>query len=240
MTDTESKEVELKSCPIKSVYEKYKHYDNIFVDMDEHSGDYLKTIMSDFWRAIREFNTKRSQANNAHKCQVCDKEAITDQKENGWRCQDHALFGKDNSGHAGDCTVYSSMQNNHITDGICTCGYGHRQQTSESFAMDNMYSQERISEGLERKDNSGMVPRKEYLMCSTHQVGIMPNRLCGYCELERLSQQPPKERKVSLEEISKILICLHEVTGEVYLGNITGTSQSILSLLNATEERKGA
>ena len=59
---------------------------------------------------------------------------------------------------------------------------------------------------------------------------------CSKCD----EYQLPKERKVSLEEISKILICLHEVTGEVYLGNITGTSKSILSLLNATEERKGA
>lgn len=28
-----------------------------------------------------------------NKCQVCGKDAFTDQKENGWRCQNHALFG---------------------------------------------------------------------------------------------------------------------------------------------------
>jgi len=26
--------------------------------------------------------------------------------------------------HAGDCTIYSSLQNMKPTDGICTCGFG--------------------------------------------------------------------------------------------------------------------
>jgi hypothetical protein len=97
------------------------------------------------------------------------------------------------------------------------------------------------------KDNSGMVPRKEYLMCSTHQVGIMPNRLCGYCELERLSQQPQKERKVSLEELVELIKYELKVYNndkddsyKIMTTTIEHISQAILSLLNATEERKGA
>ena len=90
------------------------------------------------------------------------------------------------------------------------------------------------------KDNSGMVPRKEYLMCSTHQVGIMPNRLCGYCELERLSQQPPKERKVSLEEIKiiKSVLDYYNLTEDGFYTDVI--SEEIAKRLNATEERKGA
>ena len=103
-------------------------------------------------------------------------------------------------------------------------------------------------------DNSKYFINKVYKRMFGEEYSKWPNNDCGhnhpitlkgdsgYCggckqELGKFSQQPPKERKVSLEEISKILICLHEVTGEVYLGNITGTSQAILSLLNATEER---
>ena len=116
-----------------------------------------------------------------------------------------AKFGKDNSGHDGDCTVYSSMQNNHITDGICTCGYGHRQQTSESFAMDNMYSQERISEGLERKDNSGMdlsdeIAEQKNLIAVERLAGnIVKQELHKGIEMglrlaqSKLSQQPQKQ-----------------------------------------------
>ena len=175
-------------------------------------------------------------------------------------------FGKDNSGHAGDCTVYSSMQNNRITDGICTCGYGHRQQTSESFAMDNMYSQERISEGLERKDNSGITccscpidmpcdcgydhnlskkfsqqPPKEPCKHSliVKDTGYDLWVCCHNCDLDiDVSYPAPKEWKVSLEEIKESMKTHGGDKLEEWLLNIM--SESILSLLNATEERKGA
>ena len=163
------------------------------------------------------------ERNNPHKC-TCNRHpdsAVTATVKNEIpycpRCGGIVWpkFGKDNNGHDGDCTVYSSMQNNHITDGICTCGYGHRQQTSESFAMDNMYSQERISEGLERKDNN------EFGHSGDKTVSSYPED----------NQHPPKERKVSLEEIVNLMVD--------YRYNVADGAIAIQSLFNATEERKG-
>ena len=60
------------------------------------------------------------------------------------------------------------------------------------------------------------------------------------------SQQPPKERKVSLEEICKIIDSDLNMTVPIsewhHLKHPTGTiakAKAILNLLNATEERKG-
>ena len=50
----------------------------------------------------------------------------------------------------------------------------------------------------------GQPKPREYLMCSKHDVGIMPNRLCGYCELERMSI--PKPREIYLEEIQSVIL----------------------------------
>ncbi len=29
--------------------------------------------------------------------------------------------------HDGDCTIYASLHNDNLDDGICTCGYGHQE-----------------------------------------------------------------------------------------------------------------
>ena len=39
MTDTERKEVEIKPCPIKQVYEQYKHLDHLFSDKEWLKND---------------------------------------------------------------------------------------------------------------------------------------------------------------------------------------------------------
>lgn len=45
------------------------------------------------------------------------------------------------TGHAGDCTIYAALCNDHPTDGICTCGYGWR--LARKGDLSQMYSQER-------------------------------------------------------------------------------------------------
>ena len=54
---------DLKACPIKKVYKKYKHMDKLFCDplIRKDYGDpnpYLIT-MFDLWDAIKEFNTRK-------------------------------------------------------------------------------------------------------------------------------------------------------------------------------------
>ena len=55
------------------------------------------------------------------------------------------------------------------------------------------------------------------------------------------NQQPPKERKVSLEEID-LRVLLSNYDGSYHRDSdyIRGLSKAILSLINATEERKGS
>lgn len=50
--------------------------------------------------------------------------------------------------HAGDCSIFKSIENNEITDGICTCGYGSH-CLSEGDPT-KMYSLERL-ESLRNK-----------------------------------------------------------------------------------------
>lgn len=45
-------------------------------------------------QAILNAGYRKQSPESKHKCQVCSKEAFTDQKSNGWRCQDHVLFGQ--------------------------------------------------------------------------------------------------------------------------------------------------
>ncbi len=43
--------------------------------------------------------------------------------------------------HDGDCSIYASLSNMGMPEaGICTCGYGHEQQSQENY--DEMYSPE--------------------------------------------------------------------------------------------------
>ncbi len=43
-------------------------------------------------------------------------------------------------GHAGDCSVYSSLSNGNPEDGVCTCGYGLQQMRNGNNS--EMYSKE--------------------------------------------------------------------------------------------------
>ncbi len=43
--------------------------------------------------------------------------------------------------HAGDCTIYGSMSNGMLCDGICTCGYGW--SIARKGDWSEMYSDER-------------------------------------------------------------------------------------------------
>lgn len=43
--------------------------------------------------AIDDCKKAVEESHNSGKCVVCGKEAFTNQKENGWRCQNHVLFG---------------------------------------------------------------------------------------------------------------------------------------------------
>ena len=120
------------------------------------------------------------------------------------------------------------------------------------------------------KDNSGMVPDEKELfllfdMLKMHKVNYLPELLTqptgiiGIDQafstfkiwLSKLSQQPPKERKVSLEVIA---YKIWQYLGHYYHGNghnvkweelnpkeaeeWLAPAKAILSLLNATEERK--
>ena len=96
------------------------------------------------------------------------------------------------------------------------------------------------------KDNSGMKER-EYHYRDGYRNGYIEGfnkALEGQIKKAELSiepiifsQQPPKERKVSLEEI---IICIKEAdTKEDIHSYYVRIARAILSLLNATEERKG-
>ena len=117
------------------------------------------------------------------------------------------------------------------------------------------------------KDNSGMVLDEKELsllfdMLKMHKVNYLPELLTqptgiiGIDQafstfkiwLSKLSQQPPKERKVSLEEIKDALFYVatnaKQKAGSIKThvnieGDLLEISARILSLLNATEERKG-
>ena len=45
--------------------------------------------------------------------------------------------------HDSDCTIYSAMINEGVTDGICTCGYGWQVVRDSSWL--EMYSDERLA-----------------------------------------------------------------------------------------------
>ena len=94
------------------------------------------------------------------------------------------------------------------------------------------------------KDNSGMVAISKKAI--TDSLGYPTNRVLTDKELslinyicENFSQQPPKERKVSLEEIKKVVRQQMDIYNSDYDNKCKQISQAILSLLNATEERKG-
>ena len=105
------------------------------------------------------------------------------------------------------------------------------------------------------KDNSGMdLKQLETLLrksnvygfdsnCEFKKAEVLRNQLANLI-LSKLSQQPPKERKVSLEEIEEVLRSNGEikhipVSGDLVFGYLKPIAQAILSLINATEERKG-
>ena len=89
------------------------------------------------------------------------------------------------------------------------------------------------------KDNSGMVPNpnQDYDNGFGHSGPCQPN--CQ-CDIMKFSQQPPKERKVSLEEIKiiKSVLDYYNLTEDGFYTDVI--SEEIAKRLNATEERKGA
>ena len=53
--------------------------------------------------------------------------------------------------HDGDCCIFSSIDNTLPSDGVCTCGYGHR-MNRENGNLDEMYSEERITSSIGLQD----------------------------------------------------------------------------------------
>ena len=88
------------------------------------------------------------------------------------------------------------------------------------------------------KDNSGMRNLDyDLIMSYSHEYGDRKDFIRFICN--NFSQQPPKERKVSLEEIQNVIY--HENRKQTkYLSTIDihNIAEVVLSLLNATEERK--
>lgn len=71
--DSNPKENEgLKACPIKLVYEKFKHLDQLFsdkiwLDTDDYSDGYaLRCALYDMWEAIKEYNTRTKETEEGH------------------------------------------------------------------------------------------------------------------------------------------------------------------------------
>lgn len=50
------------------------------------------------------------------------------------------------TGHWGDCTIYSTLDNGNPTDGICTCGYGWDHLGRSGGSFEHVYSKERVSD----------------------------------------------------------------------------------------------
>lgn len=93
---------ELKSCPfcgsekIRLVIRRHEKILNLATDYFYQCwgcGCALNTNTTKE-AAKKRWNTRTPSPESKHKCQVCSKEAFTDQKSNGWRCQDHVLFGQ--------------------------------------------------------------------------------------------------------------------------------------------------
>ena len=183
---------------------------------------------------------KRSQSNNAHKCQVCDKEAVTDQRENGWRCQDHTLFGKDNSGIVQSIFITESMEGG--WDGDKHTGNPTRvlwlnfKASDGSGAMINLNNLANdksyvIKKGMTKAMSeyifSQQPPKEQADTCNCHIDDDDGN--INYCE-----KHEPKERKVSLEELENIIRGVPR-DFELHSPYIYRLAQAILSLLNATE-----
>ena len=103
----------------------------------------------------------------------------------------------------------------------------------------------------EQNENTTYKQQAEALMKEGYTKRPQDNNEFGHSGDKTVSsypednQQPPKERKVSLEEIEEVLRSNGEikhipVSGDLVFGYLKPIAQAILSLINATEERKGA
>lgn len=86
--------------------------------------------------------------------------------------------------HDGDCTFYSPMINERITDGICTCGYAHYWKGSNG-CDERMYSKERLQiveeEYKKRVEESGLTEPEYRHQMRQELAKTFGAPICGFC-----------------------------------------------------------
>jgi hypothetical protein len=225
MKDTESKEVELKPCPFCGIYPKTFKLDDL-TEMASCCGCVIKLST---WN-------KRPQENNlvpldeeevanalvdAHG--ILNKHLLKKEYYLPYAKTICAKFGKDNNGIVSQDPLWEYC----IHQDDCVAGQCRAGRPTKDGGYESLYGY---------GSNEKWYPREEYPECTCGLDRLMKER--------QFSPQPPKERKVSLEEIEAVISRCHAKNmnlgfgarkNEIQMDGIV--AQAILSLLNATEGR---